>query len=242
MWIWILGLFVILHSQITQECPQITPDHTRGSQNHAFGTYFLYWASPKKLFSTPFPNLGRLRIRIRVIKFKSEHTDSDWKFVKWIRAAIPPYYSFATRFPQTNRAHITNGAPPIKAGLPRSHPKEGRLCIFPADQPIGRRHGDHQEQAGHHPAPAGRLNARRPGDEVSICRGGQAAEHQALLHLLAVAAGENSCVSRWESIVWRWQWTFLGFYLEANFRQTQKMSSITFQDQLYSPVFALFGC
>ena len=32
---------MILHSKITPERPQITPDHTRSSQNHAFVTLFL---------------------------------------------------------------------------------------------------------------------------------------------------------------------------------------------------------
>ena len=30
-----------LHSKITPKRPLITPDHTRGSQERAFGTYFL---------------------------------------------------------------------------------------------------------------------------------------------------------------------------------------------------------
>ena len=40
----VLSHSVILHSKIpkiTPKRPQITPDHTRSSQEHAFGTYFL---------------------------------------------------------------------------------------------------------------------------------------------------------------------------------------------------------
>ena len=42
---------MILHFQITPERPQITPDHTRSYQNHAFGTNFLDWASPNNFSS-----------------------------------------------------------------------------------------------------------------------------------------------------------------------------------------------
>ena len=50
---------VILYSKITQitaKRPQITPDHTRSSREHAFGTYFL--TGPRKNSLTllsPFP-------------------------------------------------------------------------------------------------------------------------------------------------------------------------------------------
>ena len=47
---------MILQSKITPERRQITPDHTRSFQNHALGTYFLYWASPNNFSSLPpFP-------------------------------------------------------------------------------------------------------------------------------------------------------------------------------------------
>ena len=42
---------MILYFQITPERPQITPNHTRSSQNHAFGINFLYWASPNSFSS-----------------------------------------------------------------------------------------------------------------------------------------------------------------------------------------------
>ena len=40
-------------SRISPERPQITPDNTRSIQNHAFGSYFLYWALPNKISSLP---------------------------------------------------------------------------------------------------------------------------------------------------------------------------------------------
>ena len=50
---------VILHSKIpkiTPKRPQITPDHTRSSQEHAFGTYFLTGPRQNSFSSlSPFP-------------------------------------------------------------------------------------------------------------------------------------------------------------------------------------------
>ena len=42
-----------LHSKITPERPQITPDHTRSYQNHAFGTYFLLGHAKQFFFAVP---------------------------------------------------------------------------------------------------------------------------------------------------------------------------------------------
>ena len=59
----VLSHSVILHSKIpkiTPKRPQITPDHTRSSQEHAFGTYFL--TGPRQTIflhcPTPLPNRG----------------------------------------------------------------------------------------------------------------------------------------------------------------------------------------
>ena len=64
---------VILHSKITKitpERPQITPNHTRSSQNRAFGTYFLYWASPNNISSlSPPQRLVEFPIRTRVLDY-----------------------------------------------------------------------------------------------------------------------------------------------------------------------------
>ena len=50
---------MILHSKITEitpKRPQITPDHTRSSQEHAFGTYFLTGPRQNSFSSlSPFP-------------------------------------------------------------------------------------------------------------------------------------------------------------------------------------------
>ena len=79
---------VILHSKITRitpERPQITPDHTRSSQNHAFWTYFLHWASPNNFFSVshspPQPRETAHTSNgptVTVFCFKSEKKTYQW--------------------------------------------------------------------------------------------------------------------------------------------------------------------
>ena len=54
----VLSHSVILHSKIpkiTPKRPQITPDHTRSSQEHAFGTHFLNGPRQKLFLHCPTP-------------------------------------------------------------------------------------------------------------------------------------------------------------------------------------------
>ena len=74
---------VILHSKITPNRPQITPDHTKSSQEHAFGTHFLTGPRQKKILHCPTPPPGELPkpresphtsngLSVAVFRFKSE--------------------------------------------------------------------------------------------------------------------------------------------------------------------------
>ena len=79
---------MILHSKITKICPkrpQITPDHTKSSQEHAFGTYFLTGPrqnsfsslspSPPQIEGTPHTSNGLL---VAGFRFKSEKKTYQW--------------------------------------------------------------------------------------------------------------------------------------------------------------------
>ena len=81
------ALLETLLNQITPKRPQITPDHTRNSQKHAFGSYFL--AGPRqtiflhcppplpKLSAPPHTSNG---LSVTAFRFKSEqkHISGDW--------------------------------------------------------------------------------------------------------------------------------------------------------------------
>ena len=56
---------MILHSKITPKHPQITPDHTRSSQERAFGTYFR-----TGLCQNSFPHCPVLHVSTRVEKIR----------------------------------------------------------------------------------------------------------------------------------------------------------------------------
>ena len=79
---------MILHSKITKitpKRPQITPDQTRSSQEHAFGTYFLTGACqnsypslspfPPQTKGTPHTSNG---LSVAAFRFKSEKKTYQW--------------------------------------------------------------------------------------------------------------------------------------------------------------------
>ena len=73
---------MILHSKITPECPQITTDHTKRSQNHEVGTdiFSLLGLIKQVFFTAPSPNMGQipdLNLSTRLLKYSIPST--------WIR-------------------------------------------------------------------------------------------------------------------------------------------------------------
>ena len=73
---------MILHSKITPKRPKITPDHTKSSQKHAFGTYFLNRPRQTIFIHCPTPSEGNsLYFKWpfgRRFRFKSEKKTYQW--------------------------------------------------------------------------------------------------------------------------------------------------------------------